>query len=63
MHLVVNMAEHVSESLKLFEQAHPTDTVSHLMIAAQSGLSEPLARPLKRGEMRNLAIPFSSTLN
>ena len=28
MYLVVNMAEHVSETLKLFEQAHPTDTQS-----------------------------------
>ena len=35
MHLVVNMADHVSESLKLFEQAHLTDTQS--VVSSDSG--------------------------
>ena len=35
MHLAVNMAEHVSESLKLFEQTHLTNTQS--VVSSDSG--------------------------
>ena len=47
MHLVVNMAEHVSESVNLFEQDYLRVSYPMIVAVAQSGSSEHVARPLK----------------
>ena len=52
MHLVVNMAEHVSESLKLFEQAHPTDTQSVTSNDSSSGTIRLIRTACKAFEKR-----------
>ena len=64
MHLVVNMAEHVSESLKLFEQAHLTDTQSVVFSDSGSGtirLIRTACKAFETEETRSLVIPFSLT--
>lgn len=59
------MAEHVSESLKLFEQAHLTDTQTVVFSDSGSATIRLIRvnglQGLRKEEMRNLAIPFNST--
>ena len=42
MHLIVNMAEHVSDTLKLFEQAHLNETQSEGEVAQSDSSGQPV---------------------
>ena len=68
MHLVVNMAEHVSESLKLFEQAHLTDTQSVVFSDSGSGTIRLIRTACKAFEKRGdeksgYPLQFNTYLN
>ena len=63
MHLVVNMAEHVSESLKLFKQAHPTETERHISNDSSSGTIKLIRIACKAFEKRDEKSGYPLQLN
>ena len=68
MHLVVNMAEYVSESLRLFEQAHLTDTQSVVFSDSGSGTIRLIRTACKAFEKRGhkksgYPLQFNTYLN
>ena len=61
MHLVINIAEHVSVSLKLFEQAHLKKQQRESGCGTMR-LIRRACKPLRREEMKSFAIHFNSML-